>query len=52
MEEKQWLLVVGNVADGFTFHGPFDDAEEADEYASDNVADGVQWNIVPLQKPI
>ena len=29
------IVVVGNMSDGFTFHGPFDNFDEAAEWAMD-----------------
>jgi hypothetical protein len=29
MSEEQWIVVIGSPSDGFTFHGPFDDHEDA-----------------------
>ena len=46
--EQQYILVYGTIADGFTHVGPFDDAEDADTWAQNNVPDYMNWDIVKL----
>lgn len=42
---EQYIVTVGNLADGITFTGPFADMDEAHDWALEN-AD--EWQIVPL----
>ena len=39
MNAITWLITEGNLADGFTQYGPFNDAESACEWAVDNLQD-------------
>ena len=51
---QQWIVVVGNLGDGFEFHGPFDDEEAAADYAeSGGVVSRVDtWFIASITKPL
>lgn len=33
---NQFVIIIGNPIDGITIHGPFDDIEEAHEWAEEN----------------
>lgn len=43
--DEQYIVTVGNLADGITFTGPFADMDEAHDWALDHVD---EWQIVPL----
>lgn len=43
------IVVVGNVVDGLSFHGPFDDYDSAMKYGESFTCD--DWHVVPLQAP-
>ena len=42
------ILIVGNLADGLTFYGPFDDAEQATQHA-ERVFRDEDWCIAELE---
>ncbi len=42
-----YLIIVGNVVNGLTHYGPFDDAEEANEYAKYKF-DDEDWVVAAL----
>jgi hypothetical protein len=42
-----YAVAFGNAFDGLEFHGPFEDAEMAGEYAEDH-AHGSEWNVIKL----
>ena len=44
-----FALLIGNLADGFQFFGPFESTEDAEEFATNNNFE--DWNIVELCKP-
>ncbi len=47
---EQILVVVGNVAEGFKFYGPFDDPDDAIEFAEQQGnASGTKWDVIPVQ---
>lgn len=46
-----WILAVGNPADGFDFVGPFDDANDANEYG-DRHHDRDEYWCVKVRSPI
>lgn len=48
--EPRVALAHGNPADGFDFIGPFDNAEEAIEYAERSCRG--EWSIINLVAPI
>ena len=33
---NKWIVINGNPLDGFTYHGPFSSAQEANEYGHDH----------------
>lgn len=41
--EKQYIVIQGNLADGFTFTGPFNDRGEATEYAEQYLGGDTWW---------
>lgn len=47
-KSKTYVICTGNVCDGFKFYGPFDDANEAVDFASDNYE---QWDVIPIEPP-
>ena len=36
MSEANWIVINGNILDGFLFHGPFETATQASVYGHDN----------------
>jgi hypothetical protein len=44
------VIVMGTIGDGFQIIGPFEDPEQAVEWASENDG-GLPWEIVELEKP-
>jgi len=47
----EWIVVTGNIADGFTFYGPFVRAEWANEWAEDNLRN-LEWWVVTCHKEV
>ncbi len=45
-----FVIIQGNVIDGLSIHGPFTDAERANEWA-DSELSGEVWVCAPLYKP-
>jgi len=43
-----WIIVTGNPIDGFSFHGPFSDRNDAIEWAEELDPD---WWVVELDTP-
>ena len=43
------ILVTGDVVDGHTFYGPFENTNEAIQYADDNLTDET-WLVADLHK--
>jgi hypothetical protein len=43
---ETFIVITGNPVDGFTYHGPFVSAEDANAYAEDLPTD---WWVAPLQ---
>lgn len=43
----RYIVMAGNPVDGLRFFGPFDDSEEANEFA-DDACSGGDWWTVPL----
>lgn len=43
-----FILVIGNIADGHTFVGPFDNEMVANHYGEQT---GAQWMVVELEEP-
>ena len=50
MQNQQYILVYGNVADGLTFLGPYSDAEAAADYAEDHLKNE-HWDVIELNTP-
>ncbi len=44
-----FVILAGNPVDGMTVYGPFDDAEDANDYAENNF-DG-DWWVTKVEKP-
>ena len=44
------IIIEGNVVDGMSFHGPFDDHEDAIEWAEANLK--TDWLVATLQDPL
>jgi hypothetical protein len=44
---KQYVVTAGNLFDGYEIHGPFQSAEEANDWADDELQ-GVDWVCGPL----
>lgn len=42
-----YIVIVGNVVDGLSFIGPFDDGEEANEFA-EHEFNGLEWISMKL----
>jgi hypothetical protein len=45
---KQYVLAVGNIADGIALYGPFTDAEEANHYG-DHYFEDQDWVVMDLE---
>lgn len=45
----KYVVAVGNAFDGVKLYGPFDNADEASNWADANVVE--EWNIVDLTDP-
>jgi hypothetical protein len=45
----KWIVVTGNLVDGFEFHGPFYSEEDAAEWAYDYCMN--EWKLVKLSNP-
>ena len=43
----KYLLVVGNPVFGLYFYGPFDEADEAIQYANDHILD--LWHVAQFE---
>lgn len=49
---NKWIIISGNVGDGLDFIGPFDTAEEANEYTfNDRDLEHENFVIAPLHLP-
>ena len=46
---ETWIVCSGNPADGFTYYGPFDDHELAENWGTMMCRDG--WWIISLVDP-
>ena len=45
--EKQYVVTTGNLFDGYAIHGPFRSAQEANDWADDELQ-GEDWVCGPL----
>ncbi len=45
-----WIIITGNVIDGFNHYGPFSSAELAAQWAATNKK-GEHWHAVSLMDP-
>jgi len=48
MSEK-WIVVSGNLSDGFVFTGTFDSDQDAALWARDNAV--MEWDVILLTNP-
>lgn len=48
--KEQHIVIVGDPASGFAFHGPFEDADAATQWA-DFFIQRQQWCVAPIDKP-
>jgi hypothetical protein len=48
VDMEKYIIVSGNVVDGFEFYGPFDTHEEAQDVALEEL---MEWHIATLQSP-
>lgn len=46
----QYIIATGNVGDGHAFHGPFEDMDQAQEWADRHVTH--EWWAVDLYEPL
>jgi hypothetical protein len=46
---EKFLVIVGNIFEGHEFFGPFDDGDDACNWAEDNVK--LEWLIAHLETP-
>ena len=51
MENDDWIIVTGNPVDGFTFIGPYSDANEAANAASNDHHINGDWWISKIERP-
>jgi hypothetical protein len=47
----QYVLIYGNLSDGFEFLGPFKSFDQASDYALDRIEPVETW-ITPLYRPL
>lgn len=45
-----YIIVAGNLSDGFTFVGPFNEQEDAFEYADEHLGHVITW-VATLDTP-
>ena len=45
------VLAVGNAFDGISLYGPFNNGEEASEYAERHARED-DWHVVPIIEPV
>jgi hypothetical protein len=50
MRDK-YIVVVGNVADGFTFIGPFNTFDKALAYAEHDLGGDDEWYVCGIESP-
>lgn len=48
---NQCILLVGNILEGYTFIGPFDSLDEAEEYGDTCFGSGTEWMFATLSAP-
>lgn len=48
--DEQYVVYIGDAFNGATLYGPFDDAEEATQWAEANEQDS-DWHVVKLINP-
>ena len=45
---KVYMIAVGDMSEGYKFHGPFKDAETAVQWATDNLKVGESVQVYPM----
>lgn len=50
--KKKFLVIVGNVTDGFDFYGPFKTYAQATQYACDQLDEDATWLVAPQIKEV
>jgi hypothetical protein len=45
------IVIIGNPVQGFNYHGPFDNVEEAADWGNDN-SEGGDWWVTDLHAPV
>jgi hypothetical protein len=48
VEPEEFVVTAGNLLDGYEIHGPFESAEEANDWAAE-VLRGETWTLGPLR---
>ncbi len=49
--EPKWIVIYGNVVNGLSFHGPFDNEADAEDYAEEQRYDDCYGIAAPLDPP-
>ena len=49
--KPQWIVIIGTLADGLTFAGPFETARKAEEWAEDTHFEESATQVAPLRHP-
>jgi hypothetical protein len=47
----KWIIVKGNVIDGLTFIGPFEERDNAVQYGDFEIHQSDDWCIAELEEP-
>jgi len=50
-KKKSYVILIGNPVDGLEFIGPFDDGNEATEYAEVKVHRNKEWWLAEMEAP-
>lgn len=50
--ERPWIVISGNPQNGFSYHGPFLDAEQANHFADMHITVEYDWWVAKLEEPI
>lgn len=45
-----WIVISGYLSEGLRFEGPFENFDDAVDYAEEYVSDGSSWEIQQLTK--
>lgn len=52
MNPTLWILISGNLLDGFEFIGPFNSQKDGEQYGKTEFGDeGFEWHVIDLIKP-